>query len=78
MHLGEGIFAYWRQSRRRVQSIFCIYNISDTQREVPLSQVNLAGIYDWYDLVSHQVYDDLRAALVLKPYEFVWITNRDG
>ncbi len=76
LHLGEGIFAYWRQSRRREQSIFCIYNISDTHRELPLNRVNLVGTDCWYNLLSDKVYQDLRATIQLAPYEFLWISNK--
>ena len=76
LHLGEGIFAYWRQSRKRNQSIFCIYNISNQTRQLSLSQVNLVGTDDWCDLISGDEYDDLRARVALSPYQFVWITNK--
>ncbi|MEL0069048.1 MAG: alpha-glucosidase C-terminal domain-containing protein, partial [Gammaproteobacteria bacterium] len=76
LHLGEGIFAYWRQSRKRNQSIFCIYNISNQPKQLSLSQVNLVGTDDWYDLISGDEFDDLRARVALSPYQFVWITNK--
>ena len=76
LHLGEGIFAYWRQSRRREQSIFCIYNISNKHRELPLSRINLAGTDYWYNLLSDKVYENLRANIQLQPYEFLCISNQ--
>ena len=76
LHLGEGVFAYWRQSRSREQSIFCFHNISDQQQQISLSAVNLVATYQWQDLFSGKVYDDLYSTLVLEPYQCVWLSNR--
>lgn len=76
LHLGEGVFAFWRQSRKREQSIFCIHNISDQVQSLALSSVNLVGTQSWRDLFTDKAYDDLSAALDLEPYQCVWITNK--
>ena len=52
LHLGDSIFAYWRQSHDRKQSIFCISNVSDSVQEFMLSDINLATTNDWVDLIS--------------------------
>ena len=77
LHLGEGIFSFWRQSRKREQSIFCIYNITNQQQQVSLASVNLIETSEWHDLLSGQVFDDLFATLELAPYQPLWITNKD-
>ena len=76
LHLGEGVFAYWRQSRNREQSIFCFHNISDQVQEITLSDVNLVATDQWHDLFSGTLYDDLYSSLVLQPYDCVWLSNR--
>ena len=76
LHLGEGIFAFWRQSRKRDQSIFCVHNISNEIRKVPLKGMNLVETHHWWDLFSGYEYDTLNEELELAPYQCVWITNK--
>lgn len=76
LHLGDQVFAFWRQSPRRDQSIFCIHNISDQQVVLPLSSINLINLDEWQDIVTEASYGDLHQDLVLKPYQFVWLTNK--
>ena len=76
MHFDNSLFAFWRQSRDRRQSVFCIYNITDQVRSFALKDVNLIELDEWWDLVSGHKYIDPREEVVLQPYEFVWISNR--
>ncbi len=76
LHFAESIFAFWRQSQDRSQSIFCIYNISDTEQSLALKDINLIETESWHDLISGHPYEDPREEIVLKPYDFVWISNR--
>ncbi len=76
LHFAESIFAFWRQSQDQSQSIFCIYNISDTEQSLALKDINLIETESWHDLISGHPYEDPREEIVLKPYEFVWISNR--
>jgi sucrose phosphorylase len=75
LHLGEKVFAFWRQSLRRDQSIFCISNITAEPRSVPLAEINLIDTHSWCDLIGGLHYDDLRASLELQPYQTVWLSN---
>jgi sucrose phosphorylase len=59
-----------------MQSIFCIYNVTAHEHEVALQDVNLVVTDDWHDLVTGYRYTDPREQIILKPYQFVWITNR--
>jgi sucrose phosphorylase len=77
LHLGLQLFGFWRQSMRRDQSIFCIYNITDDVQEVSLSDINLIGTDHWHDLISGMALDDLSGSITLKPYQSVWLSNRD-
>ncbi|MFL1467481.1 alpha-amylase family glycosyl hydrolase [Marinobacter sp. HN1S83] len=77
LHLGLQLFGFWRQSMRRDQSIFCIHNISDEVQEVALSDINLIGTDQWVDLISGLRVDDLSGSLTLKPYQSVWLSNRE-
>ena len=76
LHVADEIFAYWRQSAYRDQSIFCIHNISDNKVALHLSSINLIGLDTWRDLISGRVINDLNAEIELAPYEFVWLTNK--
>ncbi|SDZ90054.1 alpha-amylase family glycosyl hydrolase [Microbulbifer marinus] len=76
LHLGEQIFAFWRQSINRRQSIFCLNNISDAPQTVPFSSINLIGTDRWKDLVSDQIFEDMLGSVTLQPYQTLWITNR--
>ena len=75
LHFEESLFALWRQSQDRAQSIFCIYNIANKPQSFELQDVNLVELDDWRDLLTGRKYTDAREVIELQPYEFVWITN---
>ena len=77
LHLGLQLFGFWRQSMRRDQSIFCIHNITDEVQQVSLGDINLIGTDQWQDLISGLKIDDLSGSLTLKPYQSVWLSNRE-
>ncbi|MEM8641875.1 MAG: sugar phosphorylase [Cyanobacteria bacterium P01_G01_bin.54] len=74
--INPAIFALWRQSMTRDQSIFCLHNLSDRPQQLPLSNLNLVEIDDWYDLISDQTVTDIYGKLELRPYQCVWLTNK--
>jgi sucrose phosphorylase len=76
LHLGEHVFAFWRQSLKRDQSIFCLHNVTDQTVEVPLNSVNLIGTDGWLDLISGDPVDPQIQMLSLAPYQAVWLSNR--
>jgi len=76
LHFDNSLFAFWRQSQDRSQSIFCIYNVTNETQTIALKDVNLIELDDWYDLISKHNYDDPRESITLKPYQFVWISNK--
>ena len=75
LHIGDAIFAYWRQTADREQSIFCLNNITDREQEVALSSLNLIITESWYDLISGLEIVEGQNSLILEPYQSVWITN---
>lgn len=75
LHLGEGLFCFWRQSRRRDQSIFCVHNITDQSAAFTLSDLNLVNTDDWYDLFTGTYYRDFNDHVALNPYQCMWLTN---
>lgn len=75
MHLGEQVFAFWRQSIRREQSIFALNNISETPQTLLLSDINLIDTEHWVDLIGGKPLDSSDDTLVLKPYQCVWLSN---
>ena len=76
LHLGNEVFAFWRQSNDRSQSIFCIHNVTNKRIKIPLSMVNLIANESWHNLLTGKRYDKRGAKIKLDPYEFIWITNR--
>jgi len=76
MHLGTCVFAFWRQSINRDQSIFCLNNVTDQEQVINLSDINLVGTDDWHDLISGESFSDIAQQLRLAPYQSVWITNK--
>jgi sucrose phosphorylase len=75
LHLGEQVFAFWRQSLRRDQSIFCLNNMTAQEQVISLAEINLIGTDVWCDLISGNDFQDLNASLVLAPYQSVWLSN---
>lgn len=78
LHMGENLFAFWRQSIDRRQSLFAVYNMTDQPQSFNLSELNLIATDDWTDLVSEQVYEDRLGKITLIPYQFVWLANKKG
>ncbi|MCC0178792.1 alpha-glucosidase C-terminal domain-containing protein [Waterburya agarophytonicola K14] len=74
--MNKALFAFWRQSIHRDQSIFCISNLSDRSQELLLSDINLICIDPWQDLLSGGVIQDINDSLTLQPYQCAWITNK--
>ncbi|MEM9509063.1 MAG: alpha-amylase family glycosyl hydrolase [Cyanobacteria bacterium P01_E01_bin.35] len=75
--MNKSLFAFWRQSIDRDQSIFCINNLSDRTQKLNLSDINLICIDPWHDLLSGQVIEDISDHFMLQPYQCAWITNQE-
>ena len=75
MHLGDEVFAFWRQSLSRNQSIFCLNNISDREQVVQRTAINLIATETWTDLLSGATIEADQQSLVLAPYQSLWLSN---
>lgn len=75
LHLGEKVFAFWRQSIDRSQSVFSLSNVSATSQTLNLADINLISTDDWKDLIGETAVSDLGGQLKLAPYQTMWITN---
>jgi sucrose phosphorylase len=75
LRLGDGLFAFWRQSRQRHQSIFCIHNITQQIKTFSLTDLNLIETHQWKDLLSDTAYSDFDDTVLLSPYQCMWLTN---
>ena len=75
LHLGLQLFGFWRQSKDRRQSIFCVSNISDQPIDLPLSELNLIITESWMELITHTKITELTQNIRLTPYQTVWISN---
>ena len=76
LQLGEKIFAFWRQSLSRDQSIFALHNVSDEEITIPVVSINLIGGEEWHDLLSGDVFQPASGEISFAPYQCRWITNR--
>jgi sucrose phosphorylase len=76
LHLGLQLFGFWRQSKDRKQSVFCVSNISDQPVVLPLSELNLIITESWIDLISDEEITELTKKMTLAPYQTVWLSNR--
>ncbi|MGD1940444.1 MAG: alpha-amylase family glycosyl hydrolase [Leptolyngbyaceae cyanobacterium] len=74
--LNPAIFAFWRQSMARDQSIFSIHNLSNQPQELQLSDLNLLDTDEWIDLISGDHLVSLGADYLIQPYQSLWITNK--
>ena len=74
-NLGKNFFGIWRQSLDKKQSIFCVTNVTNVFQYLDLSELNLIGSNEWWDLISNEIIIDLKATISLKAYQTVWITN---
>ncbi len=75
LQLGTEIFAFWRQSRDRTQSIFAVHNCTPLPRTIELHRLNLIATDDWHDLISGEAIVAGQTGLDLAPYQSAWISN---
>src|SRR6056300_236835 len=73
LNLGKEVFAIWRQSHNRKQSIFVIANVTNNKQPVDLNEINLIFNKHWIDLLSNKKIESKK--ITLKPYQVLWITN---
>lgn len=76
LHFDDGVFAFWRQSLDRRNSIFCFHNVTDKEQRIPISSVNLIGTEDWLDLISGEPIDPTIPELMMRPYQCIWLVNK--
>ncbi|MBT8036985.1 MAG: alpha-amylase [Verrucomicrobiae bacterium] len=76
LHFGNQIFAFWRESTDRNQSIFALHNISSSPQTIPIVELNLIATEVWHDLLSGTCYSNKDTSIDLPPYGCVWISNK--
>lgn len=76
LHFGDSIFGFWRESIKRDQSVFALYNITNQPQTLPLVELNLIGTDTWRDLLTGTTLDNLEQVLTLAPYQSLWLSNR--
>jgi sucrose phosphorylase len=75
LHINDQIFAFWRQSSDRRQSIFCLHNISDAAQAISVASLNLIATDRWHDLIGGIQIDTMNSEFVLAPYQSLWLSN---
>jgi sucrose phosphorylase len=76
LHLQPGLFAFWRQSMNRDQSIFSIHNLTPRSQTLLLHELNLIVTDSWFDLISGTLIEEGTTEFVMEPYQSLWITNK--
>ncbi|TVP78723.1 MAG: alpha-amylase [Puniceicoccaceae bacterium] len=76
LHFSNEIFAFWRESLDRDQSLFALHNVSSEKQAIPLVELNLIATESWRDLLSGKAYTNLSDVIELEPYACAWITNQ--
>ena len=62
----------------RRQSIFCVSNVTNVQQLIDMADINLIGTDPWVDLISGKRIDHTDSKIMLRPYQTLWLSNRDG
>ena len=75
LHLGRNLYGIWRQSLDKRQSIFCISNLTESEVNLSLLDLNLIGFDNWIDLITDIEIDDTTKEMKLSPYQTLWLTN---
>lgn len=75
LHINDQIFAFWRQSMDRRQSIFCLNNMTASPQTIALSSLNLVATDRWRDLITGTPIQESQQELQLAPYQTLWLTN---
>lgn len=76
LHLGDAIFAFWRQSMDRRRNVFCLNNVSGEEQTIPISSINLVGTEDWLDLLTDESLGPDATEITLAPFQCIWLANR--
>ncbi|MCX8237458.1 MAG: sugar phosphorylase [Akkermansiaceae bacterium] len=76
LHLGDHIFAFWRQSVDRRRNVFCLHNVSSEVQRISVASINLVVTEDWFDLISGEALDPEVMEIELSPYQCYWLVNR--
>ncbi|MDE4172595.1 alpha-amylase family glycosyl hydrolase [Phaeobacter sp. PT47_59] len=69
------VFALWRQSLDRSQSIFALHNVSKETVALPSHHLNLIEEDSWVDILSGDHVAMMDGTITLAPYQCRWITN---
>jgi len=76
LHVGDQVFAFWRQSWDRRRNVFCLHNVSDEEQRISVATMNLIGTEDWFDLISGESLAEDASEVTLAPYQSLWLANR--
>ena len=75
LNLDKNIFAVWRQSRDRKQSIFALTNVSSKTIKLNTNKINLIDDEKWFDLLSQETKITDDEYVKFMPFQSLWITN---
>ena len=75
LNLGNSLFAVWRQSTDKKQSIFAISSVVNKKMYLDLETINLINTETWYDLISEEYVNLKKKKILFMPYQSMWISN---
>ena len=76
LQLDDDFFGIWRQSIDRSQSIFCVSNLTNSQKRISLLNINLISTNEWFDIISRKQIKNQSGIITFKPYQTYWLTNK--
>ena len=76
LQINSNLFALWRQSIKKDQSIFSISNVTSKSVDFDLDNINLIQDEIWIDLFDPLVFLNKKKTVKIKPFQTLWITNK--
>ncbi len=75
--ISHGIFCLLRASGQR--KLLAIHNVTASPQAVTIqNRPELSDKLNWYDIASGSKLESILAYKILKPYEFIWLSNQSG
>ncbi|NRA43050.1 MAG: sugar phosphorylase [Pseudomonadales bacterium] len=75
LYLGDDYLSFSRSCHDKTQFIYCISNITAHTKQLSVNSINLEHDTQFTDLISGIKLSEEQDALILAPYQTVWLSN---
>jgi len=78
--ISPGIFSFLRKADNHAieKQVFCLFNMTATPQEITVKQrPDLSDQTQWFDLITEKSLDNILPAVILQPYQFMWLKPCD-